>query len=278
MGVVLVLVIISAVVIGVLVGQRLIKKQDGTSTPWPTTNGKACTTRIEPLLSFDWQSTRPAQLRPFKPIYHITMALQSSSPEDLIVLDSNYKGRIEKRRGVIANNPETAMGTVPIGGGDGKAPLPAAKAAVDELYNYLIASYLPARYPSIFIKTSTMTLHNLITGNTFPCAPPADPLEAFRILGETVEDDLFLLQEENVTSNAKTADGPTNYPDTSHRLIAFLCCFPSGFDPSSKLGLLLRDIHGPVPAYDKIGPSMERFFSRLEVGKSVRRLNVGDFP
>lgn len=81
---------------------------------------------------------------------------------------------------------------------------------------------------------------------------------ALRTLAETVEEDMFLLHE--------TEEG--------HFSDAFVCCFPSGFDPSQKLGKLLRDIHGPVPSYEKIGSSMEKFFSRLEVGKNVKRMNV----
>lgn len=214
-------------------------------------------------------------------------ALQSSSPEDLIVLDRNYRDRMDLRRNVIATHPATVMGVVPSadGGGPSDQPSPQAKAAVDELYAYLMGTYLPARYPTVFVvqpqpragdekeKASAAQLHNRMTGATFPCDPPADPLEAFRILGETVEDDFFLLQEEEA-GTTPTAYPPTAYPPTSHRLVAFLCCFPSGFDPSAKLGHLLRDIHAPVPAYDKIGPSMERFFSRLQVGRNVKRLNV----
>ncbi|EFW99695.1 hypothetical protein CMQ_13 [Grosmannia clavigera kw1407] len=194
----------------------------------------------------DWEGSDPRPFRPFKPVYHITMALQSSVPEDLIVLDRNYRDRIDIRRAVIVAHPKTVMGIIPSPDSPSD-PSPKAKAAVDELYEYLMGSYLPARYPS-----------------------------AFRILAETVEDDFFLLQEENGITPVpaeEVAALPSAYPPTSHRLTAFLCCFASGFDPSSKLGLLLRDIHTPVPSYDKIGPSMERFFSRIQVGKNVKRLN-----
>lgn len=87
---------------------------------------------------------------------------------------------------------------------------------------------------------------------------PEDPEAALRMLGETVEEDMFLLVGE---------------PE-GHRAVAFMCCFPSGFDPSTKVGKLLKEIHSPVPSYDKIGPSMERFFSKIEVGKNVKRTNV----
>lgn len=98
-----------------------------------------------------------------------------------------------------------------------------------------------------------------MTGRTFPSTPPKDPETCLQILGETVEEDIFLLKE----------------TETTHVCLAFTCCFPTGFDPSSKLGLGLTGIHGPVPSYEKIGPSMERFFRKLEVGKSVKRMNVG---
>lgn len=99
---------------------------------------------------------------------------------------------------------------------------------------------------------------NLVTGQTFPTTVPDDPAAALRILAETVEEDMFLLIGE---------------PE-GHRSVAFQCCFPSGFNPSEKVGKLLKEIHAPVPSYDKIGPSMERFFGKIEVGKNVKRTNV----
>lgn len=100
--------------------------------------------------------------------------------------------------------------------------------------------------------------HNLVTDAAVPLQPPADPVEALKILGANIEDDLFLLQQE---------------PE-GHRCVAAMCTSPSGFDPSEKLGKLMKDIHTPVPAYEKIGPSMERFFSRVEVGNNAVRNNV----
>jgi hypothetical protein len=137
--------------------------------------------------------------------------------------------------------------------------IPAGHDAVRELYNYLLADYLPQRYPSMFSLSPDGSLfHNHVTNRTFPTQPPKDPLEAFKIIGETVEDDVFLLK--------KTDEG--------HLSVAFLCCHPAGFDPSTKLGKLLKDIHEPVPSYEKIGPSMERFFSKVQAGQFVKRLNV----
>lgn len=100
---------------------------------------------------------------------------------------------------------------------------------------------------------------NLVTNRSFP-AKPQDIRSALLNLGEIVEEELFLL-----------------VPDSdSYRLVAYVCCFPSSFDPAEKLGLLLRDIHKPVPGYEKIGPSMERFFAKLQVGSPIKRQNVSD--
>lgn len=228
---------------------------------------------VEPLGAFDWTKHNPLQIRPFKPKYHITMgetrvsisdyvkndvadlyivALQNSTPSELIVMDRNYKDRVMERRGLITQHPSIVVGAISQG-----------KAAVDELYTYLMSSYLPNRFPTMFsVDGEGKLFRNTITGTSFPTLPPDDPVEALRILGETVEDDMFLLHETN--------DG--------HRSVAYICCYCSGFDPSEKLDKLLVEIHEPVPSYDKIGPSMERFFSRVQVGKNVKRVNVSLLP
>lgn len=178
-------------------------------------------------------------------------ALQADTPEDLITIDGDYLDRIALRRSLLAQHHHTVHGCTQHG-----AP------AVRELYTYLLGSYLPQRYPSIFtLEEDGTKLRNAATGSVHPTIPPADPEAALRILAETVEEDLFLLRE----------------TERGHESIAFACCFPSGFDPSAKLGRLLSEIHAPVPSYDKIAKSMERFFGKLEVGKSVKRVNVRTF-
>lgn len=137
--------------------------------------------------------------------------------------------------------------------------LPEGKEAVREIYNYLFQDYLPIRYPTIFrLNDDKKTLRNIVTSASFSTQAPEDGLIALRRIGQTVEEEMFLLRE--------TPEG--------HQCVALVCCFASGFDPSTKLGKTLQGIHSPVPAYEKIGPSMERFFSKLEVGKSVKRTNV----
>ena len=203
---------------------------------------------VEPMTSFQWAEKEPLKFRPFKPVYHITMAVQNSPPSELIVMDRNYKERVLERRQLMDQHTSIVVGAIPQG-----------KAAVQELYSFLMSGYLPTRYPNMFsLSDDSKRLQNQVTGASFPTVPPEDSVEALRIIGETVEDDVFLLHE--------TPEG--------HRSVAYVCCYCSGFDPSEKLDKLLVEIHEPVPSYHKIGPSMERFFSRVKVGKNVKRVNV----
>lgn len=207
---------------------------------------------VEPLKSFDWRAQKPLAFRPFKPVYHITMAVQNSSPQDLIVMDQNYEDRVLERRHLMDKHPNIVVGAIPRG-----------RAAVEELYSFLLLDYLPQRFPTMFsVSNNGKTFYNGVTGVSFPTLPPDDSVQALRRLGETIEDDMFLLHE----------------TDEGHRSVAYVCCHPSGFDPSKKLDKLLPEIHKPVPSYEKIGPSMERYFKKLEVGKNVKRVNVSYCP
>ncbi|UNI17061.1 hypothetical protein JDV02_003441 [Purpureocillium takamizusanense] len=202
---------------------------------------------IEPLHDFDWRTVKPQQFRHFKRVYHITMGLQADAASDLIAIDRDYLDRVTHRRHLIQKHGSGVHGS-----------LPGGVAAASELYTFLLVDYLPTRFPTMFeLSGDKSRFTNRATGKSWPTAPPEDAATALSILGETVEEDMFLLHE--------TPEG--------HKCFAFVCCFPSGFDPSAKVGKLLKDIHAPVPSYDKIGASMERFFSKMEVGKSVKRLN-----
>ncbi|ETS88263.1 hypothetical protein PFICI_02091 [Pestalotiopsis fici W106-1] len=173
------------------------------------------------------------------------MGIRTANPSELITIDCNYLSRIQIRQETLRDHADRVLGCLPTG----VAPL-------YEVYEYLLNDYLPARYPSMFTKEGKKFL-NQVTGASLPLEPPSDPLEALRLLGQTIEDDLFLLQQET----------------EGHRCVGGMCTSPSGFDPSEKIGKLMKDIHEPVPAYEKIGPSMERYFSRVEVGKNAVRTN-----
>ena len=141
---------------------------------------------------------------------------------------------------------------------------------VNELYEFLMQTYLPQRYPTIFrleapsstgagVSTNN-TLTNLVTGDKLPLQAPADRYQTLRLINRTVDEDFMMM--------LPSPDGD------GYSLQAFVWAYPVGFDPQSKLGLKLRDAHGPVPGYrEKIERSMDRYFAALEPGNVKWRSN-----
>jgi len=155
----------------------------------------------------------------------------------------------------MASHPETTIQSSPL-----------AISAVNEFYIWLTSTYLPTRYPTIFQFSSSQSPPELINKATappsiLPLSPPSDPREMLKLIGENIDQDfLILLKDEEIGE---------------YKLQAYVTCFPSGFNTKEKLGLSLKNIHGPVPRYgEKLEKSMDRFFDRVEVGRLVGRVNV----
>ncbi|KAJ5103104.1 hypothetical protein N7532_003633 [Penicillium argentinense] len=209
---------------------------------------------VEPLRDFDWQKKEPVKIRPFKPKYNMTMSIQEATVNELIEMDKNYLDRIMLRRNLIAEHSDTVL-----------AAEDSVKPAVNEFYTWLIGTYLPTRFPSMFqLRLSPSgepsTLYNTVTDEELPVSPGEEPTETLRVLGGLIDDDiLFLMPSED-------GDGFT--------LKGFVTCFPNGFNTAKKLNMKLRDIHRPVPNYkEKLEKSMDRYFQRLQPGKFVKRAN-----
>lgn len=175
-------------------------------------------------------------------------------------MDKNYLDRIMLRRKIMTEYPETVL-----------AAEDCVKPAADEFYIWLLGTYLPTRFPRMFVLRSSTGeepafLRNLATNEDYPLVPEAKPLDTLRVMGGLIDDDLLILLP------SKDGDGYT--------LKGFVTCFPNGFDTAKKLNLKLRDIHTPVPQYkEKLEKSMDRYFDRLKVGKFVKRANVSQpFP
>lgn len=67
--------------------------------------------------------------------------------------------------------------------------------------------------------------------------------------------------------------------DAGWRFTAAAVCFPTRWSPAEKVGLDLRSVHAPVPQYDTIAATVDRFFDRLRPGALAWRPNwslVGD--
>ena len=132
---------------------------------------------------------------------------------------------------------------------------------LNELYGFLMQYYLPFRYPTIFrLDCSGNSLENLVTNERLPLTAPSDRHETLRKINRNVDEDFLMLLP------SPDRDGYT--------LQSFVWAYPVGFDPQSKLGIKLRDAHKPVPGYkEKLAPSMDRYFSKLQPGDFRYRVN-----
>ena len=176
-------------------------------------------------------------------------------------MDKNYAARMEYRKRLIHSEHRDNIINV----NDAAIAGP----AIRELYTYLLGTYLPVRYPTMFRlqypSKKEIEFHNLVTGDSFPVQPTEHlPLiTLLQSLGYTFDEDFYFLLPETTT------DGSTKYV-----LQAYMTVAPAGFSPLEKLGKRLADIHQPVPKYaEKLQSSMDRFFASLNVGRHVRRLN-----
>ncbi|KAF2231652.1 hypothetical protein EV356DRAFT_286614 [Viridothelium virens] len=210
---------------------------------------------IESENNIELQHEEPLQLRPFRPKFHLTMALENTTFSEFLLMDKTYQSRIRLRRHLVETREHDTI-----------ACNPKANSAVLELYSWLTTTYLPLRFPTAFTlsthpsNASTQPhLHNTLTSDSLPLHP-ASPLHALRLLGSHIDTDILLLLPSSTT--------------TKYHLEAFATCFPSGFNTRAKLGLGLADIHTPVPGYaQKLERSMDRFFAGLPRGKMVKRAN-----
>ncbi|OQE20024.1 hypothetical protein PENSTE_c014G05833 [Penicillium steckii] len=226
---------------------------------------------ITPLDGFDWKTTEPLQLRPFrgKEKYNLTMAIENLDPSELIQMDRTYQDRIKKRQAVLDQHHDIVVAVNEPSVKDTRI-----RAAVSELYTFILKDYLPNRYPSMFRLElcpeygSKEMLQNLVTGAKWPTtlADNEPTIRALEILTQTVDEEFLILLPD--------ISAPEDTP--SYVLQVYATCFPSGFNTREKLGLRLADIHGPVPGYaQKLERSMDRFFAKIEVGRVIKRVNWG---
>jgi hypothetical protein len=194
---------------------------------------------------------------------------------ELLQMDNTYISRIQLRRQIMDSHPEATLACNPVG-----------EQATFELYEWLVGTYLPRRFPTCYelVNVEKVSgeitpaqqhqqgnepthLLNNVTSEYIPLQATS-PLTALRTLGSHIDTDFLILLPK------QTEGDEENEPQLAYHLEAFSTTFPSGFSTLSKLGLPLSAIHTPVPQYArKIGKSMDRFFARLEVGKLVRRAN-----
>jgi hypothetical protein len=190
------------------------------------------------------------------PIINFIPGLKKCSRNDWIAIDQGYKNRIIQRQQILAAYEEQCI-----------ACSVDAVLAVTELWQTIVLSHLPTRFPEVFIpnwkQNGTPLFYNSITGLSFPLLPPSDTAtgcNALRMLGQSCEEDFFLM----------CPNGHGGYS-----LSAFVACFPNGFESAKKLGMSVADIHGPVPLYkEKLRDKVDKFFTALRPNNFVQRYNV----
>jgi hypothetical protein len=179
-------------------------------------------------------------------------------------MDKTYKERVQYRRKILKEHPDIV---VAMHDESDKRIV----AAVSEFYRYIMSTYLPVRYPTLFRLHETAfetgkayMLENLVMKELYPSEVTRlnSPKRALEILCKTVDEDFLILLPENEGKDAK------------YKLVAYETCYPAGFNPRKKLGKRLAQIHAPVPGYqEKLERSMDRYFDGLEVDKYVKRAN-----
>ncbi|KAK4547675.1 hypothetical protein LTR36_000632 [Oleoguttula mirabilis] len=183
------------------------------------------------------------------------MALENMPLSNLVEMDNTFQDRMKIRRSILDGHPEAT-----------KQCNKVAEAAVLEHYDWMVSTYLPQRFPTIYRPTSTASgpqLYNSVS-ETHISVRPQSPMAALDTLGEHVDTDFLIL-----LPSSTAPDGSPIY-----HLEAFVTCFPAGFSTREKCGHPLAAIHKPVPGYEaKLEKSMDRFFAKLEVGQAVKRAN-----
>ncbi|KAI0897384.1 hypothetical protein F4806DRAFT_495058 [Annulohypoxylon nitens] len=204
--------------------------------------------QVEPLLDFDFRKVAPIKYQPYKTQGHVTMGIQKRVRSEWIRMDCGYLDRINERLPLIREKPEFTIGT-----GEKVNP------AIEELYEEIMIKYLPVRFPTMF-KARGKTVKNLATGTTYPLTTMGlTHAQMLAYMGENVEEDFYFMCPDH---------------DGQYRLQGYIACFPGGFLSPARVGESVREIHKPVPGYErKLGLSVDRYFGRMIPGDFIGRMN-----
>lgn len=173
--------------------------------------------------------------------FRLSLGLKVLDPADWIEVDEHLAEELEEKARLTTTRRDDVFRALP-----GSVPAQA------ELLSCL-ADHLLQRFPELYTG-SEGALQVAATGRTVT-PDPSTPLLAASAL---VQEDILLLQ----------SDGE------SFRLVAGILCFPTRWRLAEKMGKPLRDIHAPVPDYDRaLARPMDRLFNGLTPDRMLWRLN-----
>lgn len=200
----------------------------------------------------DWSATHtsPLRYRPYKRgPYFMTMGVRRMDWNEWIELDNEWMAYHDLKLARLKTRQEKSVRTDPV--------------ALDAAFELLecLQDYLPNRYPSMFIRTE-VGLDNMITEESFNFVERPLKEDPMSIVAKLLQDDVLILIENT---------------DGQYYLKAGALVLAGFWRLQDKFGLSLAQIHlsGNVPNFkEKLQPSMERFFYKLQPDRPVLRNSV----
>ncbi|KAI9151415.1 alpha-1,2-mannosyltransferase [Paramyrothecium foliicola] len=233
-----------------LEGQKSAPKESPTAKTRRESWGTFQSPVPPPYPGWSLETTKPLPYRAFRygPNYHITMGLRTIDPIEWIELDNQFPKFHADKAARIAERGAKCVKTHP----------DAYEGAVELLEE--LANYLPARYPSLFRRT-TVGIDNLFSGESFNIVQRPLLEDPMAMCARLVQDDLAIMIEQ---------------PDGQYRLMGGAILLAGFWRLSDKYGMTLSDIHtsGDVPHFkEKLETGMMRFFRRLRCDTMYGRNN-----
>jgi hypothetical protein len=180
---------------------------------------------------------------PFDVPHRVKMGLAVLAPdESWIEVDGDYARDLREKRRLLATERARVLGVLP-----GSEP---AQREVREL----VARQLIENHPAL-VRVQGRRLDLLPLGEQLALDDASD--SAIEGAARLVQEDLCIMERN----------------DAGWCLTAAAVCFPTRWDMPSKLGLPLATIHDPVPGYERVAASADRFFDVLAPGSVFRRAN-----
>ncbi|MCJ1308001.1 hypothetical protein MMC25_001651 [Agyrium rufum] len=204
----------------------------------------------EPYNEFVIEKALPRPYRPFRWAYHQTMALTKLETDWWLELESTYRSRIAQREELFEKYGKLVLDY-----------LPGTELACKEIMEIAL-QFICARYSQYFslIKDAEKgyVLHNRLL-ETETVIKRMHPLHV--LLHNVPEDFAIMIR---------------NPEDGLYYFRAGLLCSALGWNVSTKLGMVLKDIHKPIPDYkEKMEFSMDRYFSKMPSARPIQRASWG---
>ncbi|KAL8828444.1 MAG: hypothetical protein Q9191_002583 [Dirinaria sp. TL-2023a] len=191
--------------------------------------------------------------QPHDPMFFVDipgLALTKLENNWWLELESTYVARISQRKNLFAKH-----------GGMVLAYLPGSELACKELMEMAL-QFLCARYPQYFFMTKDPSRGHILHNRLLKNETIIDSMHPLHVLLENVPEDFACMLR--------------NPDDGYYYLRAGVICSALGWNLGTKIGLQLRDVHGPVPDYkEKMEFSMDRYFSKLPASKPIQRGSWG---